>query len=350
MWANAIESNDVGIHEFIGFCWLLGAEPYIAVNIGFGEARVAAEEVEYANGSLQTPMGKLRAANGHPEPFNVRFWCIGNEMYGPWQFGYMPLNQYAVKHNYFVQEMKKVDSTILVTSAGASICESSWCAAEQKQFEPSIWSPPLEESLPFKFGGTNDWDGWLVANSADYIDHLSEHTYCYPDMAFDAEKQVYVDASHDPLPMRARRDANRIGEAFEVFEKYMEMMPELKEKKFKFSFDEWGCRFRSAGGMDFFRRGGMVSPLNCALLLHELFRRSDRVALSCPTGGLFAVLVDETNEAVGYSADGLVMKLMATHFGRALPVAVDGNSPQKPVSGTPYVDKPTALASVLGSS
>ena len=84
-----------------------------------------------------------------------------------------------------------------------------------------------------------------------------------------------------------------------------------------------------------------MSPLNGALLLHELFRHSDRVALSCPTGGLFAVLVDETNEAVGYTADGLVMKLMATHFANALPVAVSGNSPQRAVSGTAYVDIPT---------
>jgi hypothetical protein len=44
-------------------------------------------------------MGKMRAENGHPEPFNVRLWTIGNEMYGDWQFGYMSLDQYWVKHN-----------------------------------------------------------------------------------------------------------------------------------------------------------------------------------------------------------------------------------------------------------
>jgi alpha-N-arabinofuranosidase len=339
---NLVESNDMGLHEFMTFCRLIGAEPDLAINSGFGEAYDAAEEVEYMNGSIDTPMAKLRAAHGHPEPYKIRYWTIGNEMYGPWQYGHMSLNQYWLKHNDIVTAMRKVDPKIKVTSAGATICESAWCAAEQNQWGGNdMWRPPLLETLPYKIGSADDWDYWLLKNCADNIDMLSEHTYCYPDDAFNAEKQVYVDVSHDPLPMRARRDANRIGEAFEVFEKYMEMMPELKEKKFKFSFDEWGCRFLSAGEMDFFRRGGMVSPLNGALLLHELFRRSDRVALSCPTGGLFAVLVDETNEAVGYSADGLVMKLMATHFADALPLAVDGNSPQKPVSGTPYVDRPT---------
>jgi alpha-N-arabinofuranosidase len=345
---NLVESNDMGLHEFMTFCRLIGAEPNLAINSGFGEAYDAAQEVEYLNGSADTPMGKLRAAHGHPEPYKIRYWTIGNEMYGPWQFGHMSLNQYSLKHNDIVTAMRKVDPAIQVTSAGATICESAWCAAEQNQWGgKDMWRPPLLEKLPYKIGSADDWDYWLLKNCSDNIDNLSEHTYCYPDEAFDAEKQVYVDVSNEPLPARARRDANRIAETFEVFDKYMEMMPELREKKFRFSFDEWGCRFRSAGGTDFFRRGGMVSPLNGALLLHELFRHSDRVALSCPTGGLFAVLVDETNEAVGYTADGLVMKLMATHFSNALPVRVDGNSPPKAVSGTPYVDIP---ANPVGSA
>ncbi len=56
------------------------------------------------------------------------------------------------------------------------------------------------KSLPYKFGGVNDWDGWMLKNSADNIDNLSEHTYCYPGEAFDAEKQSLVDVSNDPLP------------------------------------------------------------------------------------------------------------------------------------------------------
>ncbi|MDH7494202.1 MAG: hypothetical protein QHH44_09965, partial [Candidatus Saccharicenans sp.] len=72
-----IEHNDVGLHEFMAFCRLVGAEPYIAVNSGQGNETMAADEVEYVNGSADTPMGRLRAQNGHPEPFNCRFWSIG---------------------------------------------------------------------------------------------------------------------------------------------------------------------------------------------------------------------------------------------------------------------------------
>ena len=337
MWSDRVESNDVGIHEFVGFCRLLGAEPYVAINSGFGEARVAAEEVEYCNGSADTRLGRLRAENGHRDPFNIRLWCIGNEMYGPWQYGHMSLDQYWVKHNYMVEAMKKIDPGIKVTVSGASVCEKSIGGAEKRNnFFPSIWEPPIHDKLPYEFGSLNDWYGWLLAKCVDNIDYLSEHTYAYPDLAFDADKQLFVDVL-DPLQFRARRMANRVGEAFEAWQKYVEKVPSLKEKSIKFIFDEWGMSFRSADGKSH-PPTGMVSPLSYALFLHELFRHSDMVAASCPTGGLFTVLIDNAGDAVGFSGEGLVMKLMATLFAGASPVEVSGTSPQLPMSGTPMVD------------
>lgn len=343
-----VESNDMGINEFMTFCRLIGAEPDLAINSGFGEARCAAEEVEYVNGSIDTPLGKLRAAHGHPEPYKVRYWCIGNEMYGYWQFGHMSFNQYSLKHNMIVDAMKQVDPTIKVTSAVASPCELGWCLAEQKQFAKDFWNPPLHDTLPLKFGSVSDGTGWLLANCAHNIDMISEHTYSYPELAFDVTKQEFVDASHEPLELRARRPVGRLGEAWEAWDKYVEKMPSLKEKKITFSFDEWGSRFHSLSGADdgmsFMGRGGMLVPLSYGLFLHEMFRHSDMVGLSCPTAGLFAMMVDDTNEAVGYSGEGVVMKLMATYFTNALPVAVDGDSPQRQGVGTPFVDmgtKPT---------
>lgn len=340
MWSDRVEPNDVGLHEFMAFCRLLDAEPYLAINSGFGDARLAAEEVEYCNGSADTRLGKLRAQNGDPAPFNIRLWCIGNEMYGPWQFGHMSLDQYWVKHNYIVEAMKAVDPGIKVTVSGASICEKSVGGAEKKgNFFPSVWEPAVTATLPYEFGSLDDWDGWLLKNCPDTIDHLSEHTYAYPDLAFDAEKQRFVDVQ-DPLQFRARRMANRAGEAFEAWAKYQERMPQLKEKNIKFIFDEWGMRFRSADGKNH-RPTGMVSPLAYALFLHEMFRHSDLVAASCPTGGLGTVVVDNTGDAVGYAPEGLVMKLMATSFAGALPLTVNGDSPQQPVRGTVFVDIPS---------
>jgi alpha-N-arabinofuranosidase len=344
MWSDRVESNDVGLHEFIALCRLVGAEPDLAIDSGFGSAREAAEQVEYCNGSVDTRMGTMRADNGHPEPFNIRYWTIGNEMYGPWQYGHMSLDQYWVKHNTIVEAMKAVDPKIKVTLSGASICEKSVGGAEKKgNFFPSMWEPAITERLPYAFGSTYDWDGWLLKKCADNIDNLSEHTYAYPNLAFDEEKQLYVDAD-DPLQCRARRLANRIGGAFDCWSKYVEEMPWLKDRNIKFIFDEWGNRPRSANGQNQ-PLPGMLVPLSYALCFHEMFRHSDQIAASCATGGL-RLLTDITGDAVGLTAEGVVMKLMQTHFLGAFPVTVDGNSPQQQVRGTNYVDKgPTPTGS-----
>ena len=67
VWST-LQSNDVGTDEFMTLCRLVDAEPYITVNSGMGDARSAAEYVEYANGAASTRMGGQRAANGHPAP------------------------------------------------------------------------------------------------------------------------------------------------------------------------------------------------------------------------------------------------------------------------------------------
>ena len=341
MWSDHVESNDVGLHEFIALCRLVGAEPDLAIDSGFGSAREAADEVEYCNGSVETPMGKLRAENGAPEPFNVRLWMIGNEMYGDWQFGYMALDQYWVKHNFIVEAMRKVDPKIKVTVSGASICEKSVGGAEKRNnFFPDPWEAPMRDKLPYEFGSQNDWDGWLLEKCPGNIDFLSEHTYAYPDLAFDADKQLFVDV-HDPMQFRARRLANRIGETFEAWDKYVEKMPSLKDSNIKFIFDEWGNRLRSASPNDtdgFMRETGMLVPLSYALCLHEMFRHSDKVEASCATGGL-RLLTGADGDAVGFASEGVVMKLLQTHFLNALPLALDGDSPQQLVAGTPFVDR-----------
>ena len=88
---HAVQPNDVGTDEFITLCRLLDVEPYITVNAGFGDAWSAAQLVEYVNGEITTPMGRLRASNGHPQPYKVKFWGIGNEPWGAWQMGFMPV-------------------------------------------------------------------------------------------------------------------------------------------------------------------------------------------------------------------------------------------------------------------
>ena len=109
---NAMQVNDVGMDEFMTFCKLIDVDPYVTVNAGLGDAHSAAEEVEYLNGSASTYWGAIRAKNGHPEPYHIKYWNIGNEPWGTFQIGYTDLKYFVIKNNDFAKAMRKVDPTI----------------------------------------------------------------------------------------------------------------------------------------------------------------------------------------------------------------------------------------------
>src|SRR5579883_631704 len=81
-WGDVIEDNQFGTHEFLTFCRAVGAEPYFCGNLGSGSPREMRDWVEYCNFPGQSALAKERAANGAPEPFNVRYWGVGNESWG----------------------------------------------------------------------------------------------------------------------------------------------------------------------------------------------------------------------------------------------------------------------------
>jgi alpha-L-arabinofuranosidase len=114
-----LEYNAIGTDEFIRFCRLIDAQPQITVNIGTGTPEEAAAWVEYCNGDISTPMGKLRAANGNPEPYNVRLWEIGNEIYGAWQGGYFGAEENALRGAEFAEAMRAADPTIELIATGS---------------------------------------------------------------------------------------------------------------------------------------------------------------------------------------------------------------------------------------
>ena len=114
-----IESNDVGVHEYMDLMTIIGAEPYVSLNTGLGTAQDAADEVEYCVGSADTPMGRFRAANGHPDPFPVTWWAVGNEMFGQWQLGHMPLADYVRKHNAVADAIRRVDPAAHLVAVGS---------------------------------------------------------------------------------------------------------------------------------------------------------------------------------------------------------------------------------------
>jgi alpha-N-arabinofuranosidase len=81
-WGGVVEDNSFGTHEFLELCSLLGCEPYISANVGSGSVEEMNKWVEYLNFDGESPMANERKKNGHPTPFNVHFWGIGNEAWG----------------------------------------------------------------------------------------------------------------------------------------------------------------------------------------------------------------------------------------------------------------------------
>ena len=308
---SAVQPNDVGIDEFMVLCGLLGVEPYVTVNSGFGEARAAAEQVEYANGSVETPWGKLRAAHGHPAPYHIKFWNIGNEMYGWWQLGHMALNQYLIKHNMFAQAMREKDPTITILASGATPDEMTVTTNSRR-----ITGKVLTE-----FGSPADWSGGLLAYSLDYLDGLAEHWYCHSGLRFDLDR-----GQNGPLGVRAgfvpveepfvdslRRGANRVRCKAEAWEEYQKRFPAMKEKKVFVSMDEWS-----------YGRPSLRNAVSIAWVFHEMFRHTDFIKMSAYTFATSCINYDATHAA--FNTTGLVFKLYRDHYG-TIPVEVTGNSP-----------------------
>jgi alpha-N-arabinofuranosidase len=81
-WGGTTEDNSFGTHEFLKLCSLLGCEPYIAANVGSGTVEEMSKWIEYCNSNSSSTVAQMRGQNGHPDPYKVTFWGIGNESWG----------------------------------------------------------------------------------------------------------------------------------------------------------------------------------------------------------------------------------------------------------------------------
>ena len=312
VWS-AVQPNDVGTDEFLTLCQLLDVEPFLSVNAGFGDAHSAAEQVEYVNGAVTTRMGKMRADNGHPAPYKVKWWGIGNEMYGDWQFGNMALNQYVIKHNLFAKAMRKVDPTIKLLATGATPDEMTIYGHSLR----------LTGKLIPDWGSEADWTGGLFTHCLENVDIMSEHFYAYAGQRFDHSsglrpgkfsRSAYMVKVDESLVEFARRPANRVRNKVEAYEEYARRIPALAAKPIPMAIDEWA----------YARPSNLKSSLADAFVLQEMFRHSGLIIMAGHTMATGAIEFNADSAAL--SATGLVFKLYRDHFG-TVPVKVSGTSP-----------------------
>jgi alpha-L-arabinofuranosidase len=115
------EFNLVGTDEWMRFCELIGAEAMICINAGNGTPEEAGNWVRYCNDPADSEFGKRRAANGHPEPYAIEVWEVGNELWGNWQIGNTTADVYAGRYDVFAKAMRQADESILLMANGNTL-------------------------------------------------------------------------------------------------------------------------------------------------------------------------------------------------------------------------------------
>ena len=117
------EPNEIGIHEFASWAKKAGADIMYAVNLGTRGPAEAQALVEYANHKGGSAWSDLRIQNGAKDPFDIRLWCLGNEMDGPWQMCHKTAEEYGRVANEAAKMMKWTDETIELVACGSSSSE-----------------------------------------------------------------------------------------------------------------------------------------------------------------------------------------------------------------------------------
>ena len=116
----SIESNQFGTNEFIDFCRAINTEPMLGVNMGTGTIQDAANLIEYCNAPAGTKYADMRVQHGYTKPHNVKYWCVGNEMDGPWQIGHLDAEEYGKKAREAAKMMRLQDPSVELVLCGSS--------------------------------------------------------------------------------------------------------------------------------------------------------------------------------------------------------------------------------------
>jgi alpha-N-arabinofuranosidase len=262
----------------------------IAANTGLGDAYSAAQWVEYCNASPATIGGGWREKNGHAQAYGVKYWCVGNEMFGPWQIGYMQLHHYTIKHNEVATAMWKVDPSLVLSAVG----------------DLDTVPPTLDPGYPKREIG---WSQGMLEACADNMSILSEHFY-RGRVPWTKEGRVDLVTHVGMLreSIRKKADGHRQLQA---------SLPNLKGRIVPIAMDEW----------NFWHREYVYGELGCvyelsdglgvAAGLHEFFRQSDIIHMAHYAQTVNVIgAIKTTRTAAEMETTGLVLQLYRAHYGQ----------------------------------
>lgn len=248
----AVETNEVGLHEFYSWAESVGSEVMMAVNLGTRGADEARQLVEYCNSNTHTYYADLRRKNGREKPFNIKLWCLGNEMDGDWQIGHKTAYEYARIAHESAKLMKTIDSSIELVACGSS-----------NSYMPT-------------FG---EWEETVLRECYNDIDYISLHSY-YGNYDDDTPNFLASSINMDEFIKKVGSICDKV------------QAEKKTDKKIYLSFDEWNVWFHS-GEQDRKIEKWQIAPpqlediytLEDALLVGSLIitliKNSDRVKIAC---------------------------------------------------------------------
>jgi alpha-L-arabinofuranosidase len=253
---NSLETNQFGTNEFIDWCRLVGAEPLLGMNFGTGTAEMAVAYVEYCNVDRGTKWSDLRRSHGYERPHNVRAWCLGNEMDGPWQIGRLQAREYGRKARDAARQMRIVDRGLQLVACGSSGTNMPTYLAWDREVLEECYDQVDAVSLHAYYGNTRT----LTGNNASR----------YLAMNLDMDRQIREVAAVCDYVQALRRSSKRLW----------------------LSFDEWNVWYRARSGESTDGRRAFapklleeVYNLEDALLVggfvNTLLRNADRVRVAC---------------------------------------------------------------------
>ena len=245
----ARESNRFGTDEFVEYCRRANAEPYLCINLGTGTIQEAANWVEYCNSSGDTHYANLRRKHGHAQPHNVKYWGLGNEVYGIWQAGHKSAEDYAKMALEAGKLMKWIDPSIRLIACGA----------------------------------TPEWNTTVLGVLGPIVDFISVHFYAAGDDYYDllasvnrAEELLKLTDSAIEVWDARRRAARPVGNiGFPTVDKRVEI-----------AFDEWNIWYRRRDGRDRAVSNKIEEPYNLrdalwtASMIHLFQRWGDKVTMA----------------------------------------------------------------------
>ena len=311
---DTLEPNQFGTNDFITWARAVGAEPLFGLNFGTGTAEDAAALVEYCNVEKGTKWSELRRSHGYDQPHKVKYWCVGNEMDGPWQIGHIPAREYGLKATDAARQMRAIDPTVKLVACGSS-----------GPFMPTYI----------------EWDRTVLEECYDVVDGISLHRYWGNTEETNHDSQIY-------MAMNLAMD-RQIEEIIAVCDTVRAQ--KRSGKQLFLSFDEWNVWYRARSGNDVDGHGKFAPHLleeqynlEDALLVgglaNSLMRHSDRVKLACLAQLVNVIAPIMTNE------DGVLRQTIYYPYawalkyahGNALSVEQEGPGYPVPHLGRPIED------------